>query len=149
MTITFYSEVWLSLVVYRDAWNWKQKLRANSIDNKFFLRCSIESGNISRHSKLNIEDLSKFKFKFSIESRNISRCSKLKMEACKKCKTIITINSNVRLSPVLYRDTQNWKQRLWGNSNNNNFLLGCQIEAINNSRRSKLNTEALSKFKQQ
>ena len=41
--------------------------------------------------------------------------------------TTITFYSNVRLSPIIYRDTRNWKQKLWENSNDNNFWLGFPI----------------------
>ena len=63
--------------------------------------------------------------------------------------TIITVNSDVQLSPVIYRDTANWKRKFVGNSNDNNFLLGCPIELGNISRRSKLRLETLSKLKWQ
>ena len=49
-TITFYSDVQLGPVTYRDAPNWKQKLWANWNDNYFILGCPNESRNISRHS---------------------------------------------------------------------------------------------------
>jgi len=60
MKITFYSDVWLSPVVYRDARTWMPMLGANSNENNFLLVCLIQSRNISRRSKLNVETLSKF-----------------------------------------------------------------------------------------
>ena len=63
--------------------------------------------------------------------------------------TKITFYSDVWLSPVIYRDAQNGIPKLWANSNDKNFLLGCLIESCNISRRSKLNTEALSQLKLQ
>jgi len=61
MTITFYLDVRLSPVIYRDAPNWKRKLLWNSKDNNFLLECPIVSRNITRRSKLKTEDPSKFK----------------------------------------------------------------------------------------
>ena len=58
--ITFYSDVGLSHVICRDARNRIPKLWANSNDNNFLLRCAIESRNMSRHSELNTEVMSKF-----------------------------------------------------------------------------------------
>ena len=60
--------------------------------------------------------------------------------------TTITFYSDVRLSPVIYQNAPNWKQKLWAKSNDNNVLLGCPIESRNISKRSKLKTEALNKF---
>ena len=54
-TITFYSEVWLSPVIYRDAQILKPKLVANSNDNNISLGSPIESRNISRRSKFKTE----------------------------------------------------------------------------------------------
>ena len=59
-TINFYSDVWLSPVIYRDARNLKPKLVANSNDNNFSLESPIESRNISRRSKFKTEARSKF-----------------------------------------------------------------------------------------
>ena len=123
-TISFYSNVWLSPVIYRDGQKWKPKLWANSNDNNFLLGCLIESRKISKRSKLNVEALSKFK-----------RQSLFYLD--------------VWLSPVIYPNARNWMLKLWANSNDNNFLLGCLIESCNISRRWIWNTEALSKFKQQ
>ena len=123
-TITFYSDVWLSPVIYRDARTWMSKLWANSNDNNFLLGCPIEYRNISKRSKLNVEAMSKFK-----------RQS--------------LFYSDVWLSPVICRDARNWRLKLRANLNDNNFLLGCLIESRNISRRSKLIIKALSKFKGQ
>ena len=57
----FFMDVWLSPVTYRDALNWMLKLWANSNDNNVLLGCLIESRNISRPSKLNVESPSQFK----------------------------------------------------------------------------------------
>ena len=62
MTTTFFLEVLLSPLIYRDAGNSIQKLRANSNDNNVLLGCPIESRNISKRSKLNTKALSKFKW---------------------------------------------------------------------------------------
>ena len=51
-TKTFYSDVRLSPVKYRDAWTKKWKIRGNANLNKFFLGFPIESRNILRCSKL-------------------------------------------------------------------------------------------------
>ena len=64
-----------------------------------------------------------------------------------KIQITITFCSDVQLSPVIYLDTQNWKQKLWAHSNKSNFWHGCPIELFNNSRHSKLKIKALSKFK--
>ena len=121
-TITFYSDVWLSPVIYLDARNWILNLYANSNDNNFLLGCPIEYRNISKRSKLNVEAMSKFK-----------RQS--------------LFYSDVWLSPVICRDARNWRPKLWANSNDNNFLLGCLDESRNISRHLKLKTTALCKFK--
>ena len=123
-TITFHLVVRLSPVIYRDTRNWKQRHRANSNDNNFLLGCPIESG-------------------------HISRCSKWSTEASSKFKWQSLFNSDVWLSPVIYRDTRNWKQRHKANSNDNNFLLECPIESHHISRCSKLSIEAPRKFKRQ
>jgi len=47
IAITFYSDFWLSPVIYWDAWNSNQNLHANSNDNNFLIECPIESRNIS------------------------------------------------------------------------------------------------------
>ena len=124
MIITFYSDVRLSPVIYRDARNLKTKLAANSNDNNFSL------GSL-------------------IQSRNISRRSKFKIGRSQQILTTITFHSEVQLSPVIYRDAQNLKPKLAANSNNNNFSLGSPIESRNILRRSKFKTEARSKFEQQ
>ena len=61
----------------------------------------------------------------------------------------ITIYSDFRMNPVIYRDARNLKQKFLANSNDNNFLVGCPIESRNISRYSKLKTDARIKFKRQ
>ena len=63
--------------------------------------------------------------------------------------TTITVYTDVRLSPLIYEDAPNRKQKLVDNSNDNNFLLGCPIESRNILRRSKLKIEHSRKFKPQ
>jgi len=63
--------------------------------------------------------------------------------------TIITFYSDVRLSPVVYRDVQYSELKLYAKSSDNNFLLGCPIVSRSISRCSKFLTEALRKIKQQ
>jgi len=70
-------------------------------------------------------------------------------ESSEQMQTIITFNSDIRLSPAIYQDALNLKRKLIANSKNNKFELGCPIESRNISRRSKLNTEALSNVKRQ
>ena len=60
-TLPLYSDVRLSPVIYQDAGNGKQKLKANSNDNNFFLESPIEYRHISRCSKFKTEAPSKFK----------------------------------------------------------------------------------------
>ena len=60
-TITFYSDVRLSDLIYRDARNWMLNLWANSNDNNFLVGCLIEFRHISRRSKLNVDPLIQFK----------------------------------------------------------------------------------------
>ena len=154
MTITLYTDVRLSPVLYGDAPNWKWKLLENSNHNNFLLGCSTECRNY--RGMLQIENGSSYQIQ-----------------------TTITFYSDVWLSPVIYQDAQNldpklwenwidnnfihgcsveswiyrdapnWKRKLVGNSNDNNFLLGCPIESSNISRRSKLRLEAMSKLKWQ
>jgi len=137
-TITFYSDVRLSPVIYWDAPNWKWKFVANSNDNNFYSDVRLSTV-IYRdapnweHKLWGISKDNNFILGCSIESRNISRFSKFKMDACSKFK----------------RDAPNWKRKLVANSNDNNFLLGCSIESRNISTGSKLRTEALCNFKRQ
>ena len=63
--------------------------------------------------------------------------------------TALMFDSDVRLSPVIYRDAQNWKQKLCANSNDNNFLLGSQIESRNIFETLVIENEARSKCKTQ
>ena len=153
-TITFNSDVWLSSVIYRDARNLIPKLWANSNDNNFLLGCPIESHNISKRSKLNVEALIKFKRQLlftRISDWVLYYIKTLEIEcwSFEKIQTTIPFYLDVLLSPVIYRDPRNWMLKLLENSNDNNFLLGCLIESCNISRLLKLNTEALSKFKRQ
>ena len=153
-TITIYSNVWLSPVIYRDARNWMLKLWANSNDNNFLLGWLIESCNITRRLNLNVEALSQFKrqWLFTLMSDWVPKyISTLEIECwtSQPIQTTITFYSDVWLSPIIYRDARNWMLNLWANSNDNNFLLRCPIESRNISTRSKLNVEALSLFKQQ
>ena len=60
-TITFYSDVQLYPVVYQDAQNSEQKVRAKSNDNNFLLGCPIQYRNIFRRSNLQTEARSKCK----------------------------------------------------------------------------------------
>ena len=50
-TITFYSNVRLSPVIYRAARNKKQKIRENSNGSKMFLGCPTKSHNIFKIQK--------------------------------------------------------------------------------------------------
>ena len=122
-TITFYTDFLLGPVIYRDARNWMLKLWANPNDKSFYSDVWL-SPVLYR------------------EARNW-------MLSSEKIQTTITFYSDVWLSPVIYTDARNWMLKFWAKSNDNNFLLGCLIESRNISRRSKLNTEALGKFKRQ
>ena len=153
-TLTFYSDVWFSPVIYRNARYWMLKLWANSNDSNFLLGCLIVSRNISRRSNWNAEALSKFirQWLFARMSDWVpSYIETLEIEcwSSEPTQTTITFYSDVWLCPVIYRDARNGIPKLWANSNDNNFLLGCLIDSRNISRRSKLNTEPLSKFKRQ
>ena len=154
MTITFYSDVRLSPVIYRGAPNWKRKLVPNSNDNNFHL--------VVRLSPVIYQDARNWKHRHwansndknvllgcLIESHHISRCSKLSTEAPSKFKWQYLFNSDIRLSSVIYQDPRNWKQRHWANSKYNNVFLGCLIESRKISRRSKMKVEAMRKFKRQ
>ena len=116
-TITFYSDVRLSLMLYWDAQNWNWKHVANWNDNNFLFGCPIESHNISRRSKLKIEAPCKFKRQYLftrlsdwvllyIKTLEIQNGSSYEMQ------TTITSYSNVRLSPVIYLDARNWMLKL-------------------------------------
>ena len=135
-TITFYSYVRLSPVIYRDARNWMLKLWANSNDNNFILGCLIETRSISRRTKFNVEAQSKFKCSLLFTRRSDSGPShietlKIECWSSEKIQTRITFYSDVGLRHGIYRDARNWILKLWANSNDNNFLLGCQIESHN------------------
>ena len=114
----------MSPIIYRDARNWKQKLRENWNDNIILIR-------------------------FLIESRNISRSSKIENGSSYQIQTTITFYSDVWLSPVIYQDSQNFNPKLWENWIDNNFIHGCPIESHNISRRCLLKTDARSKFRWQ
>ena len=119
-TITIYTDIWLSPVIYRDARNWMLNLWANSNDNNFLLGCVIESHNISRRSKLNTEALIKFKrqLRFTrISDWVLYYIKTLEIEcwSFEKIQTTITCYSDVWLSPIIYRDTRNWMLNLRGN----------------------------------
>ena len=102
----FYSDVWLSLVICRDPRNWMLKLWANSNDNNFLLGCLIESRNISRRSKLNVDPLSQFK-----RQKIFTRMSdwvpiyietlEIECWSSEPIQTTITFYSDVWLSPVI------------------------------------------------
>ena len=138
-TITFYSDVWLSPVIYRDARNGMLKLWGFSNDNNFLLGSLIESRHISRRSKLNVGALSQFK-----RQQLFTRMSdwvpwyiemlEIECWSTEQIQTTITFYSEVWLSPVIYRGARNWLLKLWPNSNDDNFLLGCLIESRNISR---------------
>ena len=123
MTITLYTDVRLSPVIYRDPPNWKQKFVANSNNNNFY---RMSDWVLSYIETLKTENTSSEQFKMRI-----------------------TLYSDVLLSRVLYRDTPNWKWKLVANSNDNNFIQGCSIESRSISRRSKLKMEARRQFKRQ
>ena len=142
MTINFCSDVRLSPVIYREDPNWKQMLWANSNDNNSLIGCPIESHNRSRRSKLKAEACSILKPQY-IEKLEIERRNSEQIQ------TIITFYLDARLRPIIYRDTRNWKQKLWANSNDDNFSFRCLIEFLNILRRLKLKTEPLRKFKPQ
>ena len=73
----------------------------------------------------------------------------MECQSSEQIQMTITFYSDVRVSPIIYRDAPNLKQKLISKSNDNNYFLEYPIEARNISRRSKLNTEVLSKLKQQ
>ena len=52
---------------------------------------------------------------------------------------VIMFHTDLRLRHIVYRDAQNWKRKLWSNSNGHHFWHVCTIEAHHISRRSKLN----------
>ena len=152
--VTFELDVRLSHLIIQDARNWIYKLSQNSNDNNFLLESSIESCCISRRTKLKTVTLSKFKrqYLFTRMSNWVPsyiETHKIENRNTEQFQTIITFYSDVWLIPKIYRDAQTWKQTLWANSNDNNFWLGCPIELFNNLWQSKLNTEALTKFKWQ
>ena len=114
MVITFHSDVWFKGIIYRDARNWMWKLSENSNDHNFWLGCMIEAHDISIRLKMN-------------------------NGSCRENQMVVTFHSDVRFKRIIYRDTRNWTWKLLENSNDNNFWLGCMIEAHDISRRSKLN----------
>ena len=54
----------------------------------------------------------------------IENCSSLQIQ------TIITFFSDVRWSPVLYRDARNWKQILWANSTTITFYSNVRFSVV-------------------
>ena len=112
MVITFHSDVWFRRIIYWDNQKWTRKFYANSNDVNFWLECMIEAHDIYRRSKLN---------------NGSSRVIQM----------VITFDSDIRFSHIIYRDTRNWTWKLSANSNSHNFWLGCMIEAHDISGRSK------------
>ena len=104
MVITFHSEVRFRRIIYRDTQIWTRKLLANSNGHNCWLGCMIEANYKLTHSKKN-----------KGSSREIQM--------------VITFHSEVRFRRIIYRDTQNWTQKLSENSNGHNIWLGCMIEA--------------------
>ena len=100
MIINFHSDVRFSGIIYRDARNGIPKPWANSNDSNFLLGCLIESN----------------KYIVMLE---------IECWSSEQIQTTITFHSVVWLSPVIYRVAWNWLSKLWANSDDNNFLLGC------------------------
>ena len=68
-----------------------------------------------------------------IETLEIENESSLQMQ------NAITFDSNVWLTPMIYRDTQNWIRKLSENLNSHYFWLECMIDVHYISRHSKSN----------
>ena len=114
MVITFHSNVKLRRIIYRDVPNSTRKPSANSNGHKFLLRCMCEADDISRYWKMN-------------------------NGSSQEIQMVITFNSDVQLSCIIYRNARNWTQKLSANLNGHNFWLGCMLEAHDISRRLKMN----------
>ena len=56
---------------------------------------------------------------------------KIKIQSSEQIQTTITLYTDVRLSPIIYQDAPNWKQKLVENLNDDNFLQGCPTECRN------------------
>jgi len=122
MAITFHSNVRFVCIIYRDPRNWTLKLSKKSKGHNFWHECMIDTHDISGHSKF----------------KNGSSC---------EIQMAITFHSDVRFTCIIYREPQNWTWMLSTNPNGHKFWIECMIDAHDISRRSKLNTEALGKFK--
>jgi len=114
MAITFHLDVRFTCIIYRDPWNWTQKLSVNSNGHKFWLECMIDAHDISRRTKLN-------------------------NGSYRVIQLFITFHTDVRFTCIIYRDPRNWAMKLSANSNGHNFWLECMIDANDISRRTKLN----------
>jgi len=122
MVINFHLDVHFRLIIYRDSRNCRQKLSENWNSHHFWLGCMCEAHDISRRSKMNYGS-----------SREIQM--------------VRTFPSDLRFWRITYRDCQNWRCKLSAYSNGHYFWLGCMCQAHDISRRSKMKTEALEKFK--
>ena len=117
MVITFHSDVRFRCIIYRDAQNLTRKLSANSNGYKFWLGCTIED-------------------------HDISRCSKMNNGSSSEIQKVITFHSDVRFRHIIYLESRNWTRKLYANSNDCNFSLGCMIETHDIFRRSKMNNKS-------
>ena len=117
MAITFHSDIRFTRIIYGDPRNWTLKLSANSNGHKFWLKCMIDTHDISRRSKLN-------------------------NESSWEIQMAITFHSDVRFTHIRYRDPRNWTWKLLANSKNHNFWLECMIGADYILRHSKLNNRS-------
>ena len=114
MVITFHSEVVFRRIIYRDARNWKWKISANSNGDNLLLGCMCEAHDISGRSKMN-------------------------HESYREIQTAINFYLDVLFRRIINWDTRNLTLKLSGNSNGDNFLLGCMCEAHDISSFSKMN----------
>ena len=92
----------------------QRKLSENSNGHNFRLECMIDTHYISKHLKSNNGS--------SLENQ-----------------MAITFDSDVWLTCIIYRNTQNWTRKLYANANGHNFWLECMIDGHDILRRSKFN----------
>ena len=150
---TFHLDVQFRRKIYRDVRNWTRKPMANSIGHNFWLGCMFEAQDISRRSKMNSRSSRHIQMVITFQSdvgfrRIIYRALEIEYGSSPEIWTTQTFDSGVCVRPVIYRDAQKM--------NNKSslviqlviiFHIGCPIQEHNISRRLKLNTEALCKFK--
>ena len=153
MAITFHSDVRFSCIIYRDPRNWTWKLSVFSNSHNFWLKCMIDAHDILRLSKLNYG--SSWEIQMAITFHSDVRFTCIRYWDPRNWTWKLLANSNEYncwLECMIDADYISRRSKLNNRSspeirNGYYFSLGCPIHLHQISKPSKLNTEALGKFK--